>query len=120
MEPNTRACIAATAGRLISGLDSSWVYDHSRSKHISIGGNIFDGCIQLYDYDRQCHFSGSGSSGDYNLYDFGNQANVSLQINGNQFQGYDYDKQCHFNGSVNGNSVTLYDYGESKHFSYSV
>jgi hypothetical protein len=59
-------------------------------------------------------------AGNYDLYDYGNCAHVSLQINGNQFQGYDYDKQCHFSGSVSGNSVTLYDNGESRHFNYIV
>jgi hypothetical protein len=82
MNPNTRACVAAAAGRLISGSASTSVYDCSGSKHIIINGNVSEGNVQLYDNDRQCHFSGSGSGGDYDLYDYDAQAHVSLQITG--------------------------------------
>jgi len=120
MNPNTRACIAAAVGRLISGSASTSVYDYSRSEHIIINGSISEGIVRLYDNDRQCHFSGSGSNGDYDLYDHGNQAHVKLQIIGGEFRGYDYATKRHFSGTVHGNSVSLYDYGESRRFNYRV
>ena len=116
MHPNTRACVAYTAAKLISGQGSSSVYDYSQSRHIRIGGSVNRSHVSIYDYDRGCHFSGSINS----LYDYGRSAHVSLNINGNQFNGYDYGDGHHFSGSVNGNSITIYDHGESKHFSYSV
>jgi hypothetical protein len=62
-ELTARACIAAAIGRLISGSASTSVYDYS-IRHIIINGNISEDCSAL-DNDRQCHFSGSGSKGDY-------------------------------------------------------
>lgn len=116
MHPNTRACVAFVAAKLISGGGSSSVYDYSQSKHVSIGGSVTRSGVSIYDYERRCHFGGSPSS----LYDYGRRAHISLNINGRQFTGYDYGDGHHFSGTVNGNSVSIYDYGKSSHFSYSV
>lgn len=116
MHPNTRACVAFVAAKLISGGGSSSVYDYSQSRHISIGGSVDQDQVAVYDYDRGCHFSGTPPG----LYDYGRGVHVSLNINGNQFSGYDYGDGHHFSGTVNGNSISIYDYGESAHFSYSV
>ena len=68
MHPNTRALVAAAAVRLAAGGGNSGaIYDYSQSRHIQISGSASDGVISLYDYDRGCHFSGSGGS----LYDYG-------------------------------------------------
>jgi hypothetical protein len=117
MHPNTRALVAAAAARLaVGGGNAGAIYDYSQSRHIQISGSASDGNISLYDYDRGCHFSGSGGS----LYDYGRGCHVSLQVNGTSFTGYDYGDGHHFSGTVNGNSVSVYDYGESSHFNYSV
>ena len=116
MHPNTRACIAYVAGKLISGSGSSSVYDYSRSRHISISGSVDASHVGVYDHDRGCHFSGSLP----NLYDYGRSAHISLNINGNQFSGYDHGDSHHFSGLVNGSSISIYDNGASMHFNYSV
>ena len=117
MNPNTRALVAAAAARIVSGGGQvGAVYDYSQSRHIQLSGSINDDQVSLYDYDRGCHFSGSGGS----LYDYGRSSHVSLQVSGNNFSGYDYGDGHHFTGSVSGKSVSIYDYGESSHFSYSV
>lgn len=116
MIPNTRACIAYVSAKLISRSSASSVYDYSQSRYINISGSVSRSSINIYDYDRGCHFGGSSE----NLYDYGQRAHVSLSINGNQFSGYDYGSRCHYNGTVNGNSVSFYDYGESKYFNFSV
>jgi hypothetical protein len=118
MDPNTRACLAAAAGRLICGRASTSVYDYAQSRHIIINGDVSERKVRLYDNDRQCYFVGSGSGGMYILYDHGAQAHVSLQIAEDQFRGYDYATKRHFSGTVNGNAVSLYDYGEAKQFNY--
>ena len=92
MNPNTRACIAYVAAKLISGHGSSSIYDYSRSKHMSISGTVSESSVNIYVYERGCHFSGSPS----NLYDYGRGSHVSLSISGNQFKGYDYGDGCHF------------------------
>lgn len=116
MDRSTRACVAYVAGRLISGRQSSHVYDHSQSRHVSIGGSVSGSRVSVYDYDRGCHFGGSVGS----LYDYGPGAHISLSVDGNRFRGYDYGDGCHYSGTVNGSSISIYDYGESRHFSYSL
>lgn len=116
MIPNTRACIAYVAGKAISGAGGSNVYDHSQSRHVSIGGSVNSGSVNVYDYDRGCHFSGALPQ----LYDYGISAHVSLEIYGTQFKGYDYGSGHHYTGTVNGSSVSIYDYGESQHFNYNL
>lgn len=110
MHPNTRACVAYVATKLISRVSSSPVYDYSESRYISISGDVSEAQVSIYDYERGCHFSGTPSS----LFDYGRGAHVSLSINGSQFSGYDYGDKHHFSGSVNGSSVTIHDYGESR------
>jgi hypothetical protein len=92
------------------------VYDYSQSRHVNINGSVEASNVAVFDYDRGCHFSGSPP----NLFDYGRQAHVSLEINGSRFSGFDYGDGHHFSGTVNGNAVALYDYGESAHFNYSV
>lgn len=115
MNSNTRACIAYITGSL-HGRNASSVYDYSQSRHISVSGTVSESSINVYDYDRGCHISGSPSS----LYDYGNSAYIQLNMNGIQFSGYDYDSGNHYSGTVNGGSVSIYDYETSQHYSYSV
>jgi hypothetical protein len=86
MHPNTRACVAYIAGKLITGSGSSSVYDYSQSRHINISGTVDVSHVGVYDHNRGCHFSGNLP----NLYDYGRGAHVSLNINGTQFGGYDF------------------------------
>lgn len=80
VKPNTQACIAAAAGWLISGKNGTSVFDYSQSKHISIGGNVTANNVQLFDYDRQCHFSGSVSSNSVTFYDFGESQHFNYTV----------------------------------------
>jgi hypothetical protein len=120
MEPNTRTVVAYIAVRLISGQNASSIYDFSRSEHIPIGGVVNRGHVQVYDYERNAHISGSGNGINYSLFDYGQSSHISLTINGNNFRGYDYGTGNHFSGSVRGRSVSFYDYGESSYFSFSI
>ena len=120
MNPNTRACVAFVAGRLISGQAASSVYDYSQSKYVSIDGNVKSNNVDVYDYDRGCHFGGSGNGKTFDLYDYGGSHHVELKINGSNFEGYDYGASCHFSGDVRGGDISLYDYGESTYFNYSL
>lgn len=116
MHPNTRALVAAAASKIVAGGGNvGAVYDYSQSRHIQVSGSANGDSVSLYDYDRGCHFSGSGGS----LYDYGRGCHVSLQCDGSSFSGYDYGDGHHFSGMVNGNDVSLYDFGESSHFNYS-
>jgi hypothetical protein len=105
VNPNTRACVAYIVAGL-SGARGSSVYDFSQSKHISISGSVDSSSVDIYDYERSCHVSGSPD----NLYDYGNSAHIQLTVEGSQFNGYDYASSKHFSGNVNGNSISVYDY----------
>ena len=116
MHPNTRALVASAALRIVGGGGNvGAIYDYSTSRHIQISGSATSGKVSLYDHDRGCHVSGSGT----HLYDYGSGCHINLQINGTNFSGYDYGDGDHFSGTVKGNSVSVYDYGESSHFNYS-
>lgn len=120
MHPNTRACTAYVAIRLISGSRGSAVYDYSQSKYISIDGDIDQSQINIYDYGRGCYFGGNGSPVKFDLYDYGGGHYIELKINGSHFEGYDYGAHCYFSGDVNGNAASFYDYGASKYFNFSL
>jgi hypothetical protein len=108
MRPNTRACIAYIAGRLVTGRNASSVYDYSQSKHILVSGTVEESRIQIYDYDRGCHFSGNRNGEKFSLYDYGDSHFVDLSLDGAKFKGYDYGTSSHFSGEVKGNSISIY------------
>lgn len=116
MKDYTRAAIAYIAGRIISGTNSSSIYDYSKSTYINISGSIERNTVNVYDYSQSCHISGTYNS----LYHYGDSHYINLNINGNQFDGYDYGHACHFSGNVSGNSISLYDYGTSSNYRYSL
>ena len=120
MKPNVRACVAYVAGRLISKKSASSVYDYSQSKHVSVDGTVQTSNVDVDDYDRGCHFGGSGNGKSFDLYDYGDSHHVELTVNGRNFEGYDYGSSCHFSGDVSGSDISLYDYGDSSYFNYSV
>lgn len=116
MDSSARACVAYVAARVVTGRKVPHIYDYSRSKYVSIDGSISGPEVQVYDYDRSCHFSGTLPS----LYDYGRSSHVKVEIEGDKFSGYDYGSSQHFSGSVRDGSVSFYDYGEGAYFSYSI
>lgn len=120
LKPHSRAVMAFIAGRLISGRNSSSVYDYGASAYRNIGGEVSPERVRVYDYVRSCHIGGDFDGSKFQLYDYGDSAHINLEIDGDQFKGYDFGTSSHFSGKVNGNSVSLYDYGSSSYFNYSV
>ena len=59
MEVSTRACVAYVAGRAIGGGSGSHVYDHSQSRHYTVGEEVKGMNVNVYDYERRCNFSGT-------------------------------------------------------------
>jgi hypothetical protein len=115
MEDSARAAIAYIAGRLVTGRQTSHVYDYGRGSHASLGGSVTNDRVQVYDYDRSCHISGRPAT----LYDYGRSCHVQLKVAATgRFSGYDYGSSSHFNGRVSGRSISVYDYEMSSHFNY--
>ena len=114
MNANTRACLAYIAGALVNGKGGRAVYDHTRSKHIEIGGSVTPFRINICDFERGCNLTGTLS----NFYDSGSNSHISLCVTGNSFRGHDTTCGESFTGRVNGNSVSIYDDDDWTCFSY--
>lgn len=119
INPSTKACIAYIAGRLVSGRDSSAVYDYSQGRYINVAGSVTGSAVSIYDYSRSCHISGGGAP-QISLYDYGGSHHITLTIDGTGFSGYDYGSSTHFSGTVNGTAVSVYDYGGAGYTNYSI
>ncbi len=113
MNSNTRGCVAYIAAGMC-GLPRV-TYDHAQSKVLSVSGTVTAGNIDVYDFDRSCHVSGSLE----NLYDYGNKAHIQFAFDGEKFSGYDYASKFHFIGTVEAGFVSLYDYETSVYYRYS-
>jgi hypothetical protein len=120
MQPKLRTTIAFIAGRIITGLDTSSIYDHLQSKTVSFEGTISPTFINIFSNDRGCYTAGPGEENIFDLYDFGHQHLVDLQISGSTFTGWDDLTPCAFRGEVNGEDISFYDAGESKTFYFSL
>ncbi len=112
---NTRACVAYIAAGMCGLSKTTALYDHGQARAVSATGPVSAGKIDVYDFDRSCHVSGSLE----NLYDHGNGAHIHFACDGEKFSGYDYASKFHFNGTVEAGFVSLYDYETSVYYRYS-
>jgi hypothetical protein len=119
MQPNLRTTIAFIAGRIITGRNTLSIYDHLQSKSVSFEGTISPSFVNIFNTDRGCYTAGPREENICDLYDFGHQHLVDLQINGNEFTGWDDLTPCRFSGEVKGDDISFYDDGESKTFHFS-
>lgn len=116
MQPKQRTTIAFIAGRIITGLDRSSLYDYLQSKSVSFEGSVGPDYVKIFDNDRGCYTAGPREENILDLYDFGHQHLIDLQIDGNTFKGWDDLASCHFSGEVNGEDISFYDDGETNTF----
>jgi hypothetical protein len=119
MQPKLRTTIAYIAGRIITGLDTSSIYDHLQSKSVRFEGTITPSFVNIFNSERGCYTAGPREENILDLYDFGHLHLVDLQIEGNTFKGWDDLTPCHFSGEVNGDDISFYDDYESKTFHFS-
>jgi len=120
MEAHLRAALAYIAGRLVSGKNSSAVYDHSRSRQILMNGTAKGRLVAIFDHDRRCHISGSGNGFQYSLYHHGENRLISLTLQGSVIGGHDYGRSASFTGTVEDNSISLFEPATCRQFSYSL
>ncbi len=116
MQPKLRTTIAYIAGRIITGLDTSTLYDHLYAQTVIFEASLTPSYIKVFNTDRGCYTAGPREENVFDLYDFGHQHLVDLQIDGNTFNGWDDLASCHFSGEVNGEEISFYDDGEAKTF----
>jgi hypothetical protein len=121
MHADTRYLVAYIAGRLASGKNASSVFDLEAGKHRMMTGTVTDSNINVYDFERNCHISGSGSATQWTLYDFGRAAHISLQMESKtRFKGYDYATGTFYTGTISSKNVSLYDFGSGKYYNFSL
>lgn len=119
MQPKLRTTIAFIAGRMITGVERSSIYDPLQDKSVHFETTLSPNYIKVFNLDRGCYTAGPMEGNVFDLYDFGHQHLVDLQISGNTFQGWDDLASCRFSGEVNGDDVSFHDEGEAKTFRFS-
>jgi len=116
--PKVRAVVAYVASRLISGAESSFVFDFSGPGHRSMGGTVNETCVNVYDYSENCQLTGSASAGRFQLFHHGERVHISLEILGESFRGYDLGAGRQFSGAVNGPKTWIQDDADHRRYSY--
>jgi hypothetical protein len=116
MLPHTRAVVAAAAHAFIFGQKVAGVHDHATGQDRRIAAEVRGGTLQGFDGDRSAKFGGTLPE----LYDAGDAAFVSLEIEGTAAQGYDRHSSGHYALTATGNVVQLYDHAAGAWFAFSI
>lgn len=116
MLPHTRALVAAAAHAFMFGKKVAGVHDHSEQRDLQIAAEAQGERLQAFDGDRSAQFGGNLPE----LYDAGDKAFVSLEIDGLLARGYDRGSSSHFSITVAGELVQLYDYEPGAWFAFSI
>ena len=118
MTPRVRAVVAYVASRLISGAESSFIFDFSGPGHRSMGGTVNEKCINVYDYSENCQLTGNSSASVFQLFHHGERLRISLEIIGESFRGYDLGAGRQFGGIVIGPKTSFFDQADHRHYAY--
>jgi hypothetical protein len=118
LTPKVRAMVAYVASRLISGTDSSFIFDFPGPGHRSMGGTVNEKCINVYDYSENCQLTGSSSAGVFHLFHHGERVHISLEVSGQSFRGRDLGAGRQFSGTVIGPKTSIFDQADLRRYSY--
>ena len=116
MSPQTRAMVAAAAHAFIYGKKVAGVHDHSTEQDLQIAAETRGDRLQGFDGDRSARFGGTLPE----LYDAGEDAFVSLEIDGLMAQGYDRLSSSHYSLTATDEVVQIYDYAAGAWFAFSI
>ena len=116
MQSHTRAIVAAAAYAVITAKKVAGIYDHAADKHWRIAAECRGDRVQAYDGERSAYFGGALPD----LYDQGDQAFVSLVIDGATARGYDRGGADFYEIAVTNRQIDFYDHGESVWFTFHV
>jgi hypothetical protein len=108
--------VAAAACAFITGKKVAGLYDHAAGRHLRIAAESRGEHLQGYDGDRAAKFGGTLPE----LYDAGDNAFVSLEIEGPTAKGYDRSSSSHYSVTVTDLRVQLYDHSLSAWFAFDV
>ncbi|GGC15032.1 hypothetical protein GCM10011494_37330 [Novosphingobium endophyticum] len=116
MLPHTRAMVAAAAHAFMFGKKIAGVHDHGSGQDLQIAAEARGDRLQGFDGDRSASFTGTSSE----IYDAGDNAFISLAIDGLKAQGYDRGSSSHYSLSVTDQIVRLYDHAAGSWFAFSI
>lgn len=105
------AAYAFVTRRKVAGL-----HDHATGRDLQIAAESRGEQLQGFDGDRSVKFGGTLPE----IYDSGNKAYVSLEIDGARAQGYDRGSAGFYTAQVTDRRVQLYDHSESTWFTFDV
>ncbi len=113
----TRAYLAFTAGKSISGQDSESLYDRDESR--SLAKKDLAGRIAKNHPARQgCQVQRDPEADNLCITDKQGGGHICLSLYGRLFEGFDHTTASHFTGFVDERVVTLYDFAESNYFTF--
>lgn len=113
---HTRAVVAAAAYAFISDKKVAGIYDHATGHDLEIAAEARGEHVQGFDASRSAKFGGQLPE----LYDAGDAAYISLEIDGSAARGYDRHSESHYALTVTEQVVQLYDYTSNAWFAFSV
>ena len=116
MSPHTRAMVSAAAHAFIFGKKVAGVHDHEAGRDLRIAAEARGDRLQGFDGDRSAKFGGTLPE----LFDAGDDAFVSLEIDGVTAKGYDRRSSSHYALTATDQVVQLYDYAADAWFAFSI
>jgi len=108
--------IAAAAFVFITGKKVAGLHDHSAGRDLKIAAEGRDKQLQGFDGDRAAKFGGTLPE----LYDAGDKAFVSFEIDGKTAKGYDRGSSSFFTANVADGLVQVYDHSQNAWFAYDI
>jgi hypothetical protein len=116
MHSHTRAIVAAATFAFLAGKKVAGIYDHSAGRDLLIAAECRGDHLQGFDGDRNVNFDGTLPE----LYDTGDKAFVSFEIDGGKVHGYDRGTSSSYEARVIDGLVQVYDHGQGAWFAYDI
>jgi hypothetical protein len=116
MQAHTRALVAASAYAVITGKKVAGIFDHTANEQLQIAAECRGIELKGADGDRSVVFGGTLPE----LYDDGDRAFISLEVDGATARGYDRGSQGHYVAQVSDRLIQLYDHRQSAWFAFEV
>ncbi len=116
MQAHTRALVAASAYAVITGKKVAGIFDHTAHEQLQIAVECRGTELQGADGERAVAFGGTLPE----LYDDGDKAFISLEVDGAKAWGYDRGSQGHYAAEVSDRLIQIYDHSHSAWFAFEV
>ena len=116
MLPHTRALVAASTFAFVTGKTVAGIYDHLAQRSLKIAAQVQGDQLQGADGDRGTSFGGALPE----LYDAGDQAYISIEVDGLSATGFDRGSSHAYTARVEDDCVQIYDHGAKSWFTYDI